>query len=67
MDKPFYHSVESALGELAGLLVGAARHMYPQFSELLARVEQMAEGIGWGFHDFVAGVFWQLEDELAQP
>jgi len=27
-------------------------------------VEQMTDGIGWGFHDFVAEVVGQLEEEL---
>jgi hypothetical protein len=66
IDERFYNSVESALEELACLLRGEAREMYPQFSERLARVEQMTEGIGWGFHDFVADVVWQLEEELDQ-
>ena len=64
IDERFYSSVESALDELAALLRGEAREMYPQFSERLASVEQMTDGIGWGFHDFVAGVVGQLEDEL---
>lgn len=67
IDEGFYNSVESALEELAGLLRGAAQEMYPRFSERLARVEQMAGGIGWGFGDFVADVVWQLDEELAQP
>lgn len=64
IDERFYISVESALDELAALLRGDARGMYPQFSERLARVEQMTDGIGWGFHDFVADVVGQLEKEL---
>ena len=66
IDGPFYNSVESALGELAGLLRGEAQELYPQFSERLARVEQMAQGIGWGFGDFVADVVWQLEEQLTE-
>jgi len=66
IDERFYNSVESALGELAGLLRGEAQEMYPQFSERLARVEQMAQGIGWGFGDFVADVVWQLEEQLTE-
>jgi hypothetical protein len=56
--------VESALEELAVLLRGEARGMYPQFRERLASVEQMTDGIGWGFHDFIADVVGQLEEEL---
>ena len=27
----------------------------------------VTDGIGWGFHDFVAGVAGQLEEELGVP
>jgi hypothetical protein len=64
IDERFYSSVESALDELAALLRGEARGMYPQFSERLARVEQMTDGIGWGFHDYIGDVVGQLEEEL---
>lgn len=64
IDERFYDSVESALVELAALLRGEARGMYPQFRSRLARVEQMTDGIGWGFHDFVGDVVGQLEEEL---
>ena len=64
IDERFYGSVESALDELAALLRGEARGMYPQFRDRLARVEQMTDGIGWGFHDFVGDVVGQLEEEL---
>ncbi|MDZ4165486.1 MAG: hypothetical protein U1C55_10190 [Smithellaceae bacterium] len=64
IDERFYDSVESALEELAALLRGEARGIYPQFRDRLARVEQMTDGIGWGFHDFVGDVVGQLEEEL---
>ena len=64
IDERFYSSVESALDELAALLRGEAQGMYPQFRDRLARVEQMTDGIGWGFHDFVGDVVGQLEEEL---
>jgi hypothetical protein len=64
IDERFYSSVESALDELAVLLRGEARGMYPLFSERLARVEQMTDGIGWGFHDYIGDVVEQLEEEL---
>ncbi len=67
IDERFYSSVESALDELAALLRGDARELYPKFRERLAKVEQVTDGIGWGFHDFVAGVVGQLEDELGEP
>jgi len=64
IDERFYDSVESALEELAALLRGEARGLYPQLRDRLDRVENMTEGIGWGFHDFVADVVAQLEAEL---
>ena len=67
IDERFYSSVESALDELAALLQGEARELYPKFRDRLASVEQMTDGIGSGFHDFVAGVVGQLEEEFAEP
>ncbi len=64
IDERFYSSVESALDELAALLRGEAREIYPQFSGRLAKVRQMSDGIGWGFHDFVADVIGRLEEDL---
>jgi hypothetical protein len=64
IDERFYRSVESALDELAALLRGEARDLYPSFSGRLASVEQMSDGIGWGFHDFVADVVGRLQEEL---
>jgi len=64
IDERFYDSMESALDELAALLRGEARGLYPQFRNRLAKVERMTDGIGWGFHDFVGDVVGQLEEEL---
>ena len=64
IDERFYRSIESALDELATLLRGTAPELYPQFSERLARVEQLSGGIGWGFGDYIVDVVRQLEEEL---
>jgi len=64
IDERFYDSVESVLDELASLLRGEARNLYPQFRDRLAIVEQITDGIGWGFHDFVGDVVGRLEEEL---
>lgn len=66
IDERFYDSVETALDELAALLRGEAREIYPQFSGRLAEVEKMSDGIGWGFHDFVADVVGRLERDLGR-
>ncbi len=59
----FYSSIESALDELA-VLLRKETELYPPFAERLAKVEQLTDGIGWGFHDFIADVVGQLEEEL---
>lgn len=64
IDERFYNSIESALGELAALLRGEARELYPQFRTRLADIERRTDGIGWGFHDSTADVVLQLEREL---
>ncbi len=64
IDERFYDSIESALKELAALLRGDARECYPGFADRLAKVEQMTEGVGWGFHDYIGDVVGQLEEEL---
>jgi hypothetical protein len=67
IDERFYDSVESALDELAKLLRADARDLYPQFRDRLADIEEKTDGIGWGFHDFIAEVVGELEDELGEP
>ncbi len=63
IDERFYSSIESALEELAALLRGRSG-LYPQFADRLAKVEQATDGIGWGFHDAIAGVVGRLHEEL---
>ncbi len=67
IDEQFYKSLESALNELAALLRGEARDLYPQFRERLVNVKRLTENIGWGFHDFIVDVVGQLEVDLANP
>ncbi|MEI6074533.1 MAG: hypothetical protein WCS94_03095 [Verrucomicrobiota bacterium] len=67
IDERFYCSIESVLDELAALLRGEARELYPQFCGRLASVEQLTDGIGWGFHDFIADVVARLEEDFAEP
>ena len=64
IDERFYNSMESALTELATLLRGKARDLYPHVRERLAQVEQVADGIGWGYGDFVQDLVGQMEEEL---
>jgi hypothetical protein len=63
IDERFYSSIESALEELATLLRREAG-LYPPLADRLAGVEQATEGVGWGFHDFIADVVGGLDEEL---
>lgn len=67
IDERFYNSIESALSEVAAMLRGEAQELYPDFSGRLASLEQATEGIGWGFHDFIADVVLTLQKELGKP
>jgi len=64
VDERFYNSLESALNELAGLLRGAARQLYPELQDRLSRLKPMTSGIGWGFHDFIKDAVDTLEKDL---
>jgi hypothetical protein len=66
IDERFYSSLESALAEVSALFYREARELYPQFRDRLARVDQLASGVGWGFCDFVADVVAALEAELSE-
>ena len=63
IDERFYNSIESALQELATLLRGEARGLYPQFASRLTKVMELSDGIGWGFHDFVSDVIGALAQD----
>ncbi len=64
IDEDFYDSVESVLDELAKLFRSEVRDLYPQFSARLTKLEQITDGVGWGFHDYIADVVYQLEKDL---
>jgi len=67
INEPYYTSLESALNELATLLCGEGQELYSQFRDRLARVEQLANHIGWGYGDYVREQVAMLEGELAEP
>lgn len=66
IDERFYTSIESALDELAALLRGPAKALHPDFQNRLDHVEFITRPVGWGFHDYVAGLVAQLEGELPE-
>ena len=55
------------MNELATLLCGEGRELYANLRDRLARVEQLANHIGWGYGDYVREQVGMLENELAEP
>ena len=67
INEAYYNSLESALNELVALLCGEGRENYPKCRDRLARVEQLANHIGWGYGDYVREQVAMLDNELTAP
>ena len=58
INEAYYSSLESAMNEMAGLLMTKGAEFYPQFRERIRRLESYADHIGWGYGDYLrAGPF----------
>ncbi|HBF35061.1 TPA: hypothetical protein DDW35_10925 [Candidatus Sumerlaeota bacterium] len=66
IDERFYDSVESALRDLAALLYDELPDFYPLFRDRLSEVEEITDGVGWGFHDCISEVVFDLESRLGR-
>ncbi len=64
MEASFYISLESVLKDLAVLLRREGPHLYSLFRDRLAKLEEMAGNIGWGYGDYVAEIVDKLRDEF---
>ncbi|MFB3894463.1 MAG: hypothetical protein ACE15C_20880 [Phycisphaerae bacterium] len=71
ISEAFYDSLCSSLQELKKLLVSEeGRLLYPRVKDRLAALARRADGIGWGYGDYVGDVVAELQQELdtqAQP
>lgn len=65
INESFYNSLESMLNELAELLVGSDRELYPKFRERIQRLATRARDIGWSYGDALRDQAYRLENELA--
>jgi hypothetical protein len=64
INEAYYNSLESSAAELSRLMLGEGKAAYAQFSERIARVESLANNIGWGYGDYIRDWAATLEDEL---
>ncbi len=62
-----FYNLELALNELAALLRGEVRELYANIRGRLARIEHLANHLGWGYGDYGRDQVAMLEDELAEP
>ena len=60
----YYNSLDSALDELARLLLQSGPVLYARFRDRVLRVKELARDIGWGYGDSVADQVARLEMRL---
>ena len=64
----FYDSLCSSLHDMKKLLVSEeGRSLYQQAKDRLAAMTRQADGIGWGYGDYVGDVVAELRQKLDEP
>jgi len=64
----FYDSLCSTLNDVKKLLISdEGRPLYQQVKERLAELARQADGIGWGYGDYVGDVVAELQRDLGKP
>lgn len=61
IDEPFYLSLERSFGRALALLTTA--ELRERFQDRCKGIVSSSDGTGWGFHDTLAGLYYQLYDE----
>ncbi|MCX5796552.1 MAG: hypothetical protein NTY77_13745 [Elusimicrobia bacterium] len=61
INEAYYNSLDSALDELARLLLQSGPALYARFRNRALRVKELARDIGWGYGDSVADQVARLE------
>jgi hypothetical protein len=64
INEAYYYSLESVLAEMVELLWKEGAALYPRFRERILRMEASANGIGWGYGDYLCERVDFLESEL---
>jgi hypothetical protein len=61
IDEPFYLSIERSFERALALLTTS--NLRERFQERCKEIVSASDGIGWGFHDTLAGLYYQLYDK----
>jgi hypothetical protein len=61
IDEPFYLSIERSFERALGLLTTA--ELRERFKGRCKEIVSASHGIGWGFHDTLAGLYYHLYDD----
>ncbi len=68
IDEAFYYSLCSTLHDVKKLLLSEeGRPLYQQVKGRLVALARQADGIGWGYGDFVGDVVAELRQKLNEP
>ncbi|MBL9177541.1 MAG: hypothetical protein JNM65_05720 [Verrucomicrobiaceae bacterium] len=65
IDERFYDSLCSAMDDLAARIRRVGATAWGTFSDRLEKLVSSIRGIGWGYHDHLAGALAELEDHFA--
>ena len=61
IDENFYSTLESSFEAATKLM--SKEKLLPEFQKRCSRIVKNTEDIGWGFHDFLAGVYYSTYGE----
>ena len=64
VNSSFFSSLTSVCGEMANLLYGEGRELYPRFRERIQKLADYSGRIGWGYGDFLSDQAFELDGQL---
>ncbi|MHC4560239.1 MAG: hypothetical protein ACYS80_23395 [Planctomycetota bacterium] len=70
IDEHFYYSLELMFDDILNILAKSHQEIIDMFLPRLMAVVQKAEGIGWGYYDYISDIledYFQSERDLYDP